>query len=700
MKIDNISLNNFRQYYGVNYVDLTTSESSNIILIGGKNGYGKTNFLLSLVWCLYGEDISKIDDNFKREIQKDGNYSKFLKGSLNWIAAKEGDYNFSVELCISGIELPETTDFQSDRRYTCKLKREYDVNTSSDTFQISIDGKHDSYFTNNDDQVNFVNDYLIPIEAAKFVFFDAEKIASWAELSTKEEGAVLNDAIGKILGLDIYDDLVKDLVVYTDSLRKESATNQVKQQIITTERGIELNSQKIEALESDVFNIEGAVEKNKADIERYESFLMAHGNRADSSLSLDGLYRQRNELRINVKELESRFNELAETLPFAIAAANLEEVIEQVELQDKAASAVGRNIELAVKSEEVIEQLFNNPPSPPDGDISLSKKGFYADKIKGIIETVFGNRDEVIDLAFEHDLTKSDSDLLRDTFDYLKQQSQNAFETTIQSFNGAKDRIADLDNRIKKIETDSQDEEILEYTGKKADLERKVEKLIEEKGALQNQKDGFRKENEKLHLSLQVLLKKISVSELKLKKLNKANSYIKALEDFIRDQKNAKCEILESHIYKEMQKLMHKLRDDKTSSFIADVKAEVLPENNGLKITLYNSDGDIRAKESLSQGEKQIYISCLIKAIISLSISEYPIFIDTPLGRLDDDHIKQILLYYYPDLANQVVLMATNNEIPPSRYKMVKEYVAKTYLLDNNSSRTTFKMGYFQNYEN
>jgi DNA sulfur modification protein DndD len=148
-----------------------------------------------------------------------------------------------------------------------------------------------------------------------------------------------------------------------------------------------------------------------------------------------------------------------------------------------------------------------------------------------------------------------------------------------------------------------------------------------------------------------------------------------------------------------MQKLMHKLQDD-NNNFIAAVKAETLPDNDGLKITLLDNKGNIRHKESFSQGEKQIYISSLVKAILSLSIQEFPIFIDTPLGRLDDEHIKNILLNYYPDLASQVVLMATNNEIPPSRYKLVSENVSQTYLLENVNNKTTFKSGYFQSYEN
>jgi DNA sulfur modification protein DndD len=149
-----------------------------------------------------------------------------------------------------------------------------------------------------------------------------------------------------------------------------------------------------------------------------------------------------------------------------------------------------------------------------------------------------------------------------------------------------------------------------------------------------------------------------------------------------------------------MKKLMHKLKDAGNNNFIAAVKVDILPDNDGLKILLYDNEGNVRQKESLSQGEKQIYISSLIKAILSLSIQEFPIFIDTPLGRLDDDHIKQILLYYYPDLAGQVILMATNNEIPPSRLKLVKDCVSKTYLLENRNNQTNFKQGYFQSYEN
>ena len=700
MKIDKIILTNFRQYYGENVIDLMTTKEKNIILLGGKTGYGKTNFLLSLVWCLYGEDIAKIDEGFKKEIQKDGNYSKFLKSSLNWDIAREGKSKFSVEIYISGIELPETRENESGNNYKCRIKREFNINSSLDDFDISIEGIKNSMFHTTDDKINFINDYLIPLEAAKFVFFDAEKIASWAELSTKEEGSVLNDALGKLLGLDVYEGLINDLNIYTDGLRKESATAQVRQQIITTEKGIELNIEKIEDLETEIVNKESETAKIKSEILKYETFLIQHSNKSFNTSSLDELYKQRNELKQKEKDLENKFNELSEIIPFVLAAGKLEEVNEHIKLQEEESYLSEKRNELIEKNNELIEKLFNNPPFPTDGDISFSKKMFYADKAKKIVDDVFGKIENANEFEFEHDLSKSDKELVLETFNHIRKQSKDIFEQTIDNFNRVKNDIHEVEQVIKKIESDLEDEEVIEYTTNKNEAERKIEKLIEEKGSFQNQKENLKRENEKLNQSLQVLLKKISVSEQKKKKLDKANLYIKALEDFVSEQKKGKCSTLEQSTFKEMYQLMHKLKDGSNGKFIAAIKAEALPNNDGLKISLFDGDGNITPKESLSMGEKQIYISSLVKAILSLAVQDFPIFIDTPLGRLDHEHINNFLVSYYPNLASQVVLMATNNEIPPSRFKLVKDYVANAYLLESNNNQTKFKQGYFQSYEN
>jgi DNA sulfur modification protein DndD len=616
MKINRITLNNFRQYNGSNSIELTTNSSQNIILIGGKNGYGKTNFLLSLVWCLYGEDITKIDDNFKKEIQKAGNYSKFLKESLNWDSAKNGENKFSVVIELSDIELPETKEFNAGTDYKCFLKREFETSSAIENFEVTIEGVKTTLFNDEDYKRIFVNDYLIPIEAAKFVFFDAEKIASWAELSTKEEGSVLNDALGKILGLDVYESLIRDLGIYTDDLRKESATTTVKQQITTTESGISLNVEKIAEIESEIIKKESAIGELKQRIFEYETYLLRNGSKILNIASLEELYKQKRELEAKEAELEKRFNELSEIIPFAIAAGKLEEVNEHLLQQAEDSNSKEKRNELIEKNNELIEKLFNSPPFPTDGDISFTKKMFYAEKASKIIEDVFGMVDNVSELEFEHDLNKSERELLFDTYKHIRKQSKDIFEQTIDNFLRAQNDISEVERLIRKIESDQQDEEVIKYTNNKNDAEKRIERAIEEKGSLINQKDFLKKLNENLNQQLQVLLKKIDVSVQKKKKLDKANQYIKSLETFVVQQKQNKCSELETAIYDEMVKLMHKLKDNSNNNFVKAVKAVTLPDNDGLKITLLDSFGEVRQKEAFSQGEKQIYISSLIKAIL------------------------------------------------------------------------------------
>ena len=72
MVISKIELCNFRIYQGLNIIELTPEDSKNIFIVSGKNGFGKTTFLMSLVWCLYGRQMIEVDDIYQKEIQEQG----------------------------------------------------------------------------------------------------------------------------------------------------------------------------------------------------------------------------------------------------------------------------------------------------------------------------------------------------------------------------------------------------------------------------------------------------------------------------------------------------------------------------------------------------------------------------------------------------------------------------------------------------
>ena len=695
MKISKIILENFRQYYGKVTIDLETEEDKNIIIVGGKNGYGKTNFLLSIVWCFYGEKIMQIDESFKREIQKETNYQRFLKQSLNWDSQKESNDIFSVEVTVTEIDLPENIKSTNN---CVIIRREYITEKIDENLFINDqDGKE--IFTDNDDKINFINDYLIPLEAAKFVFFDAEKIASWAELSTKEEGSVLNDALGKLLGLDIYENLKEDLQTYANNLRKDGANVNIKEQIINTEKAIELNKDKIEEIDLKSALNETEIKLLKDKIKDYQVFLNQNSRKETFSLNREDVYNDIIILKEKEEELEKRFNELNELAPLAMLGGKLEEVIEQIEVQERAQNTNEINTDTKQKLERFIELLFNKPPEPVDGTMTFKNKVFYSDKAQVLLNELFNLTGQSTDLVYELDLNNADKELIIKTSSLLRQQTKELFESTISDFNSIQLQIIEKEKQLKIIDSDLQDETVLEIITKKDEAERFLEKYIAENGALSNQKDKLSKDNSRLNQLFNILLQKSTGNQIIKDKIAKTKRYIDSLQTFIDNQKKNKKDSLAKSLIFELKKLMHKLQTE-NSRFIEDTKIDILPDGKGLKVSIIDSEGKEVPKESFSTGEKQIYISCLIKAILKEAIQHFPIFIDTPLGRLDHEHIENILKDYYPELSNQVVLLATNNEITPRRYSSIVSKVAKSYLIVSENSRSYFRNGYFQSYEN
>lgn len=695
MKISKIILKNFRQYYGEVSVDLETDNEKNIVIIGGKNGFGKTNFLLSIVWCLFGEKIMQIDEAFKREIQKDTNYQKFLKQTLNWDSLNEGNDRFSVEVIMSDLDLP--IDYAVENNCLA-IRREFIVDRLEENLYLQdIHGRE--LLNEADDKIFFINDYLIPLEAAKFVFFDAEKIASWAELSTKEEGSVLNDALGKLLGLDIYENLKEDLQIYSNNLKREGANSNIKEQIINAEKTIELNKDRIEEIDLKSAHNEREKKSIKERIVSYQVFLNQNGRKETTMLNREDISGEISTLKEKQEEFERRFNELSELIPLAILGGKIQEVIGQIEIQEKVISMDEINDETRNKLERFVEKLFNHPPDPLDGSMTIKNKVFYSNKAQGILNELFIISGSNTHLEYQFDYNNSDKDLIYKSSVLLGQQSKELFESTISGFNAIQLQICEKERQLRIIDSDLQDETLLEIITNKDEAERLFEKFTSENGALANQKDKLLKDNTRINQQYNILLQKSNVNQVIKDKITATGKYINSLQIFIDSQKKIKKDSLAKNLLFELKKLMHKLQA-KDSGFIEETKIDILPDGKGLKVSILDSEGNDIPKESLSTGEKQIYISCLIKVILKEAIQNFPIFIDTPLGRLDHEHIENILKNYYPELSNQVVLLATNNEITPRRFNSIVSKVAKSYLIVNEKRKSNFKKGYFQSYEN
>ncbi len=676
MKIDRIIFENFRPFYGHVDIDLTTDNDKNIILIGGKNGHGKTNFLLGVVWCLYGELIGKVDKSFKAEIVN--NYPQFLDRILNDDKKREGGKEFSVELKFSDVSYGD-----DGRPSVITVKRSYNIESQKEELSIlSIDDEQ--LVSTDDERRNFINNYLVPMEIARFVFFDAEKISQIADLTTGKQAQLMNNTLGNMLGLNTYQNLLNEIEVYIRSLKRESSTSEVQKQITNIENVIKLSKQSIKTKEANLEEKNSEVAKISLKIEELEIQINKKGD--NDNTDMQALHKKRSDLKEQRNEMQIKFNEMTDVIPLLMLSGLLQETKEHIEIEENNKNDKTAQNNFTEKVGLFIEELFNEGEMPTP-DISLKQKIFYDKKSTQLVDCFLDDQHKE-SLAFEHNLDQSKIKDLQDLYNDTKSKSNANLIDIITGFSKKKDDCDQLDRQIKKIELTTADDLTKSLIDSKNNSQSEKYNLIKEIGGLENEISKTESEiitNEK---RLSFLYDKAKTNKKNQEKIKLSKKYMKVLDDFIKEEKEEKKETIKNKLLEELQHLWHK-------QLVNNVELTILPDDKGMEVELFNKSNNTIQSKELSKGEQQIYVSALLKAILDSSIHSLPVLIDTPLGRLDSEHRDNILKNYYPTLSTQVVVFSTDTEITTSKRTEIEEYIANSYLIKNVDGKSSINEGYF-----
>ena len=123
------------------------------------------------------------------------------------------------------------------------------------------------------------------------------------------------------------------------------------------------------------------------------------------------------------------------------------------------------------------------------------------------------------------------------------------------------------------------------------------------------------------------------------------------------------------------------------------MEVDISQAGDDIDINLINGNGKKIDKGSLSMGERQMYASALLHALVDESNIEFPVFIDSPMQKFDEQHAENIIKYFYPNVSKQVVIFPLiNKELTEKEYLELKPKVSRTYLIHNLSTdRSVFK---------
>ena len=136
---------------------------------------------------------------------------------------------------------------------------------------------------------------------------------------------------------------------------------------------------------------------------------------------------------------------------------------------------------------------------------------------------------------------------------------------------------------------------------------------------------------------------------------------------------------------------------DKLTSFlhkknlVHKVVVDIQGNGEDVDINLFGADDRKIDKGILSMGERQMFASALLGALVEETELEFPVFIDSPMQKFDINHSQNILTKFYPNVSKQVILFPLlMKELTEKEYSLIDHYVSKAFLIDNTKEGSHF----------
>jgi DNA sulfur modification protein DndD len=679
MLIKQIELNNFRIYKGKNTINLLPEANKNIVVVSGKNGFGKTTFLMSLVWCLYGRQMDKVDELYQKEIADKGGYGKYIGNTLNRLAKTEGETKFSVSVIFKDVKIPEISCNE------VKITRTFDIITSAnDKVEVLIDGYPNQLIQDlttegkQDGEEIFIRDFILPIEIAKFFFFDAEKIVSLAEINSPEQRRILSKAYTEVLGIKKYEDLKDQLENIQDEYRKKSAKPQERAEFNQIETDIKNKQISIDEVENQIQNLSQEKIEKQSESNEIQMKLIQEGNMMTLE-QLNDLKCKERELNDKISNLQNDLKELFDLIPFGLSGEVLMDVSTQLENEKNYKDNKYKQEDVKEKTNRILEDIEQEKKNYK-GVVDIEIRDFYEEQIRKLIKKHFFSDIPELPSIFKslHDFSDTQTNELNTLINHLKHTFRDVFTKLNDNYLRSKSDIDSIRRKIRLAEKDAEDDYIANLRTDKKRLDDRIFSIDKDIYDLGEKIGGLKNEIKTLKLRQEDLRKKIDDSRRYSEKDMKTQELISDLKDFIKEFKITTKKKLEENILNELNILMHK------KGFIQKVVVDINQAGDDVDINLFDARNEKIDKGSLSMGERQMYASALLKSLVDESDIEFPVFIDSPMQKFDKDHAENVIKEFYPNVSKQVILFPLiHKELTESEFELLKPNISKAYIINN-----------------
>lgn len=670
MILENFRIHNLFSYRGTSEFELSPpSDGRNVILIWGRNGYGKTSFINSLKLLLTGvSDDLRESIQAGRKIKRDqyllGMGDEWM-GVFNRHARVAGETEFGMSM----IWRESAGRVEVQRSWTLKNQEVHEILRVTPSFGDPLEDR-------DGDVQGEARAFLqtrLPEAILPFFIYDGEKVQQIAEANREGQLKQIEQL------LDLADIDIVDEYLNRNLVKWRRASNDANQHSLAALR------YQVQAVEEKLANL--AAERNVVTDEIEETTYALR--RTDAALQARrqfALQTEENRLSVQHSEILARleektsvfFESFTRDAPLVVHPLLMGAAASELE---KLATHPNRRLrdEMARIFTALPQRLLNEPPMPVP-PLSAEQEDFLRRKLARVLDSY---RPDDADLAsgLFHLSTSRAEAILRVVEDYANNDRQRVlWAQQLAEIRGLKRELADIERKRNDVsnlapqEREAFQQRLAErdaLDGKLTELNKRLWELDEQKRnlnrELEQKKDAYRQEEKKL-VGANQARDKLGLGQ-------KLHAVLATYRELLKARRRGDIEFALNERFRELMT---------SHSQIKQIRV-----NDDFSLHYFDASDAPVGMGNLSAGMKQLVAQALLWGLKDVSGKEAPVVMDTPLARIDRQHQENLITRYYPKAGPQVIVLPTDSELDRDKYALLKPHVYREYQLVNPEGDNT-----------
>lgn len=664
MILERFCIQNLFSYRGAWDFDLRPSDDGrNVLLIWGRNGYGKTSFLNSLKLLLTGvsDELRRtihVGREFKRDHYLLGMGDEWI-GIFNRQARTAGEKEFGVSL----VWREEAGTVSVERRWLVEKGDIQEVLRVTPSFGDPLEDANGDV---EGEARAFIQERL-PEAVMPFFIYDGERVQQIAEANREGQLQQIEQLLD-LADIDVVDEyLSRNLTAW----RRES-NDASQHRINSLHHEIQALEEKIAGLDADSKSVDAEIAEAEYSVKRLDAALQARRQFALQSEEAQ-LATKREGL---VGRLEERslvfFESFTRDAPLVLHSSLMGEAAHELE---KIAAHPNRRLkdELTRVFSALPERLFDDPPLPVP-PLTLDQEEFLRRKLARVLDSYRPDAEDMASGLFHLAPMRAEA-LLRVADEYAHDERKRArWARDLADIRRLKSDLAEIERKRNDVSNLAPQERQLfeERLAERGTLNTKIEELHKRLG-------GYSEQERNLNRELGAKRDTCRVEERKLVGANAARGKL-GIGQRLQQALAAYRSLLKARRRSDIEVAIN-------SRFSELMTSHTLIQHIRVKedFSLHYVDGSGQAvgMGNLSAGMKQLVAQALLWGLKDVSGKEAPVVVDTPLARIDRQHQENLITRYYPKAGPQVIVLPTDSELDREKYALLKPHVYREYRLVN-----------------